>query len=225
MKNRKVKKIIIAVCTLLVIFAAALAVFLARDKISVFPTSETSTESTLHHIETEAKTTFTQSEAPSSQTESSSAEEGETKKLFTLTDSPEISGSYEPTEFENALFDAINSERINQGKKALEYNPVLHTLAKIRSDEAVRYWSQTRPDGRSPSSVFSDNSLSFVSFGECLARGTDETADGAKLLAEGLLRSEKQKKIIFGDEYVFLAVAASENGDGTLSAALLFCSP
>jgi uncharacterized protein YkwD len=219
MKNTGKKAFIITVCILLCAAAAVAAVYFSRGKSGLPPV----TESTSTDAATESRTETTAVSITASVTESSS--EGETKKLFTVTDSPEIAGAYTPTDFEKALFDGINAEREKRGLNALEYNSVLHTLAKIRAGEAVRFWSHSRPDGRAPSSVFADNKLSFSAFGECLARGTEESGEGAQLLTQGLLKSNKQAEIILGGDYKFLAVAVAKNADGTLSAAVLFCNP
>ena len=213
MKNRKSKVIISVLCVLLLTAAAAVAVHFARQKTPVPVTTETPTESSTVAVSTETV----------SLSSKESTSDGEEKELRSITDIAEIDGNYKPIEFEKTLFDGINAEREKHGLKTLEYNSVLHTLAKIRSDEAVNLWSHNRPDGRAPSSVFSDNNLSFSAFSECLARGSDETEAGATLLIEGLLKSDSQAEIIFSDEYDYLAVAVSENNDKTVSAALLFC--
>lgn len=213
MKNTKSKIIISVICILLLTAASVAAVHFARQKAPVDVTTETPTVSTTDTTSTET--------TPALSEESTS--DGDEKELRSITDLPEIDGEYEPTEFEKSLFDRINTEREKRGLKSLEYNSVLHTLAKIRSDETVKLWSHNRPDGRVPSSVFSDNNLSFSAFSECLARGSDETEVGAALLIEGLLKSDSQSDVIFSDEYDFLAVAVSENSDKTVSASLLFC--
>ena len=212
MKNGKAKIAISIICILLLTAATVTAVHFARRNLPAPVTTESETE-----IVTDETTTGTTAAV----TEPTSDEKDTT--VLNIADSPEIGGEYEPTGFENKLFELINSEREKQGLKKLEYNSALHVLAKIRADESLTLWSHNRPDGRAPSSVFEDSRLSFSTFGECLARGSDETDGGAELLVEGLLKSDSQTDVIFSDEYDFFAVAVSENSDKTVSAALLFC--
>lgn len=220
-KRSKTKIIISAVCIVLIAVAVALTY---KYRSVIFPAvTDTKTETTeTTEIPTETSTVTL---PPTTSAESvSETEEGKTavRNILSVT-VPESKNT--PSAFEAKLFNAINEKRKEKGLAALNWNGCLYSKAKIRSDEAVTLFSHTRPNGKKPSTVLSDDKIEFSLFGECLAKGTQENDAGVTLLINGFLRDESQSSAIFSKDYVYAATAVSIDENGIVHAVILLCNP
>ncbi len=98
-----------------------------------------------------------------------------------------VSGDGFLTENENQLMNLINKERLSLGLNELEYDPMLHNTARIRSKELcqdenmqTQELSHTRPDGSVWSTVLTRDIPipNLVEAGEILAREKTTNGDG-----------------------------------------------
>ncbi len=207
----------------ILILLTALAVVFAYKFRNVFMPEETTVPtdtSPLTQTETEPASVITSENKTEKESES---ENGKDKKKTIL--NADVGGAYEPTAFEAKLFNAVNSKRKEAGVSGLNWNGCLHTLAKARADETLSLFSHTRPDGRKPSTVLTDNKIEFSLFGECLAKGAKEDDEGVSLLIDGLVKESEQSETVLGSEYSYAAVAVSTDDDGYVYAVILLCNP
>ena len=134
-----------------------------------------------------------------------------------------LDGSYSATNYEMAIFNAINAKRIENGLSSVSYNGNIHTLAKIRADEQNSVQGHTRPNGNKPSSVFSDRGISYSYFGEIIGCNfREETDEDVGLLIQMWMDSPGHRAAILNESYTFAAVAATPAGDGYMHIVCLF---
>lgn len=223
-ETKKMKKaVVISACLVIV----ALSVFFAyRYKTSKPETpvisNETKTSSTQATTE-EIMVSSTEATSKSKEEKTGENEKESEAQKTILNFVPD--GAYTPTAFEAKLFNAVNSERQKRDIPPLNWNDCLHVLAKKRSDETVSLFTHTRPDGRKPSTVLTDEGLSFTLFSECLAKGTKENDEGVNLLLNGLTKESGQADVILSRDYSYAAVAVTTDSDGTVYASVLLCNP
>ena len=100
-----------------------------------------------------------------------------------------VSGEGFLTEVENQVMNLINKERLSLGLSELEYDPMLHNSARIRSKELCQNMqdqklSHTRPDGSEWTTVLTQDIpvQGLIAAGEILAR--EKTTDGSGSLQE-----------------------------------------
>lgn len=222
--SKKAKAVIAIVCILAFSVGAVFAfryINRAEKPVSKTTAPETSavTQTSSQAI-TEAKiTTEKDTERPSG------TDNEETAANKTILNYPQNERFYTPTGFEAKLFNAINEKRKENGISPLNWNDCLHIFTKTRADEAAALFSHTRPDGKKPSSVLTDENISFTLFGECLLKGTKENDEGVSLLIEGLMKEKEQSDMILNGDYKYAATAISVDESGNVTAAVLFCNP
>lgn len=85
------------------------------------------------------------------------------------------------------VVELVNAERTKAGLTALTMRDDLNSCALIRAKETVQSFSHTRPDGRSFSTVLTENGISYRSSGENIAWGqsTPEAVVTAWMNSEG----------------------------------------
>lgn len=66
---------------------------------------------------------------------------------------PDMNGGYYDYDMANDIMDAINDLRRQAGLTELIYQPLIQEWASIRAEEASKYFSHTRPDGTSCTTV------------------------------------------------------------------------
>ena len=218
-KKKTAKICVTAVC--IAALAAGIVFAVKYNKPAIKPAVTTTEKESVTATESTTKETATEP-ATENPTEKDTEEAAKEK---TILNCPESEKDYEPTAFEAKLFNAVNKKREENSLKPLEWNTCLHTRAKIRSDEAVLLFSHTRPDGKKPSSVLTDEGISFTVFGECLAKGTKENDEGVNLLIEGFMKEQAQSEMILSNDFSYSAVAVSTDENGNVCAAVLFCKP
>ena len=221
-KKNTVKILVAALCIIALAAGTVFAVRYIKTKkepvATTVPTENTSEDISSTEEQTSEPTTEKEETAADKSGESEEAEK-------TILNCPESKNDYEPTAFEAKLFNAINAKREENSLPVLNWNDCLHTRAKIRADEAVTLFSHTRPNGKKPSSVLTDEGISFKLFGECLAKGTKENDDGVSLLINGFMKEESQSEMILSKDYSYAAAAVSTDENGNVCAAVLFCTP
>ncbi len=65
----------------------------------------------------------------------------------------------------------VNAERAKEGLNPLTIDKKVAAAALVRAKETVQSFSHTRPDGRSFSTVFAENGVSYRGAGENIAYG------------------------------------------------------
>ncbi|MFI3209057.1 MAG: CAP domain-containing protein [Eubacteriales bacterium] len=103
----------------------------------------------------------------------------------------------------------INAERVKLGLSELTYKSSLGDAAKIRAVEASTYFAHTRPDGSSPSTVYSGAG----SFGECLAMG-QTSAYSVVYGSTSWSTSTTHWTALMNSKYTYCAIAYYKGSDG-----------
>lgn len=107
--------------------------------------------------------------------------------------------------FENEVVRLVNEERAKQGLSALSVSAELRDTARLRSQEIVRSFSHTRPDGSSCFTAFPDWNGTKA---ENIAAGY---ATPAKVM-EGWMNSEGHRKNILTPGLRYIGVGCYESG-------------
>lgn len=107
--------------------------------------------------------------------------------------------------FENEVVRLVNEERAKQGLSALSVSTELRDTARLRSQEIVRSFSHTRPDGSSCFTAFPDWNGTKA---ENIAAGY---ATPAKVM-EGWMNSEGHRKNILTPGLRYIGVGCYESG-------------
>lgn len=107
--------------------------------------------------------------------------------------------------FENEVVRLVNEERAKQGLSALSVSTELRDTARLRSQEIVRSFSHTRPDGSS----------CFTAFPDWNGTKAENIAAGYATLAkvmEGWMNSEGHRKNILTPGLRYIGVGCYESG-------------
>ena len=107
-------------------------------------------------------------------------------------------------EKEIEVFNLVNEEREKNGLVSLEWDSRLYDTAKIRAEEASRYWSHTRPDGTHWTVLAEELD------GENLAKGYYSAEEAFYAWME----SEEHRENILRSEFTRIAVYFYETENG-----------
>jgi uncharacterized protein YkwD len=118
------------------------------------------------------------------------------------------------------VFRLTNLERVNAGLPALTYNSVLEKGAMIRSNEIIKSFSHTRPDGSRFYTVF-DDTYSFRMIGENLAAGYTS----ASSVVNAWMNSEGHRANILKDGYTQIGIGITKDKDGRIYWVQIFADP
>lgn len=114
---------------------------------------------------------------------------------------------------------------INQEREKLGLNPLytfayLKECANIRAKESSEYFSHTRPDGSSYTSVLDYSIIPWAYIGENLAGGKEDARD----TLEQWRNSPKHWEILTRPEYTHIGCAACYNPDGDSGYCWYWCT-
>lgn len=132
---------------------------------------------------------------------------------------PFIASEYTPGALEYAVLDLINSCREAEGQAALTMDMTLCEMAAVRSNEAFRSWSHTRPDGRGFETVLEDYDFAASVAAENLIQATGDP--DAAVLLEKWMGSDSHRANILSDRFTTVGVGLYEAG-GTTYLTVLF---
>ena len=95
------------------------------------------------------------------------------------------------TKIKTKFLSLVNAERQKCGVLTLSENTYLSSVAVIRSNEIIEYWSHTRPDGTSFFSVIDESKYAYRTVGENLAM-TSHLGNGSFSSSEKFTGSDEQ---------------------------------
>jgi len=87
----------------------------------------------------------------------------------------------QPTGYAKDFYDAVANLRAQNGLGPLNYYSELNSVAFTRLTEAANTFSHTRPDGRECRTVMDDFGLSYICYGENLARNVQDVYSAYQL--------------------------------------------
>lgn len=103
----------------------------------------------------------------------------------------------------------INQERTAQGLNPVENLSALNQAATIRSQELVKSFSHTRPDGRGCSTVLDDNGITWRTTGENIAYGYSDPVS----VMDGWMHSSGHRANILNASFDAVGIGVvSQNG-------------
>ena len=126
----------------------------------------------------------------------------------------------EYTEKAEELGKLINTERTARGLKPLYMTKYLNECAVIRASEASVYWSHTRPDGQSASSVINQNIVDWAIFGENLAAGSES----AESTLNQWRNSQNHWNAIISGDYTHIGIGVIYNPNGVNGVQWFWCT-
>ncbi len=129
--------------------------------------------------------------------------------------------------FGQALFDAINSARAQQGMGALAVHGCVVYVAELRSqDMASRgYFSHTSPDGSTAFSLLERYGVPHGWAGENLARNNYPSDQTVGVAIRDLMASSGHRANILGSNYTHLGVGYADDGAGMKYFTMIFIGP
>lgn len=113
-------------------------------------------------------------------------------------------------EMVNELAILVNEEREALGLNPLYCTPYLMECAQIRADESSEYFSHTRPDSRSYSSIVDYDIIPWAFIGENLAGGSNTAAGAMQQWKD----SPKHWATITNPDYTHMGMGLCYNPDG-----------
>lgn len=167
--------------------------------------------------ETQTKAPETQTNAPETQTKAPETEtkapETQTKAPETQTKAPETETTKQDTKelsYAEQVVQLVNAERKKAGLNPLTLDSKLASAALIRAKETERSFSHTRPDGRSFSTVLTDNGITFRGAGENIAWGQRSPEE----VMNGWMNSSGHRANILNPNYTKIGVGYYQNSSG-----------
>lgn len=106
------------------------------------------------------------------------------------------------TEQEWEVLRIVNEERVSRNKLPLTTFSGLQTIAHLRSQEIVEYFSHTRPNGNQWHTAFSENGLSYSYAGENIAAGQTTPAS----VMQSWMNSQGHRENILSDDFMHVGV-------------------
>lgn|GEM_PF-1135662 len=136
----------------------------------------------------------------------------------TLTKSSDSQKAVE--DFNDQVFLLVNKERTNKNLSLLKKTATLDGIADIRAKESSVLFSHTRPNGKSPASVFEQFKLSYQYAGENLAYGCSTPAE----LITAWMKSPEHRSNILSKNFTCIGIGLYQNSKGIYSS-LIFDKP
>ena len=124
-------------------------------------------------------------------------------------------------EFSAEVLRLVNEERAKQELEPLEADAKLAKVAAVRAEESATKFAHERPDGRSVSTAFADEDITFIKAGENLGKGY-KTPDA---LVKAWMESKTHRANILSKEFTAAELGFFTNSAGTIHAALMFLAP
>ena len=146
------------------------------------------------------ETSIPETEAPETETPETSTPE---------TNAPETEAPQESS-FAEQVAELVNAERRKAGLGELVLDQEIASAALVRAKEIETSFSHTRPDGRSFSSVLTDNGISFRGSGENIAWGQKTPQE----VMDGWMNSEGHRANILNAKFTKIGVGYYQNASG-----------
>jgi uncharacterized protein YkwD len=115
-----------------------------------------------------------------------------------------------------ALFNAINSQRTQNGLAPLASHGCVVYVAKIRSDDMAAncYFSHTSPNGSTAFSLMDQYGVPYGWAGENLAKNNYPDSESVNVAINALMNSPGHRANILSPNYTHIGVAVSVTGNG-----------
>lgn len=124
-------------------------------------------------------------------------------------------------EFSAEVLRLINEERAGQDLEPFGSDAKLAKVAAVRAKESATKFAHERPDGRSVSTAFADEDITFVKVGENLGKGQKTPEE----LVEDWMESKAHRANILSEKFTVAELGFFTNSAGTIHAALMFLTP
>ena len=156
------------------------------------------------------ETNVPETETPETSTPETNVPETETPETSTPeTNAPETEAPQESS-FAEQVAELVNAERRKAGLGELVLDQEIASAALVRAKEIETSFSHTRPDGRSFSSVLTDNGISFRGSGENIAWGQKTPQE----VMDGWMNSEGHRANILNAKFTKIGVGYYQNASG-----------
>ena len=129
--------------------------------------------------------------------------------------------------FAQALFDAINSERVQAGLPALAVHGCVVYVGQLRSEDMAsrNYFSHTSPEGTTAFSLLDQYGVPYGWAGENLARNNYPDDQSVGVAIRDLMASQGHRDNILSANYTHLGVGAAVDGVGMKYFTMVFIGP
>lgn len=124
-------------------------------------------------------------------------------------------------DFTDQVFLLVNKERADQHLSLLKKTAALDSIADLRAEESSVLFSHTRPNGKSPASVFEQFKLSYQYAGENLAYGYNTPAE----LMTAWMKSPEHRSNILSKNFTCIGVGFYQNAKGRIYSSLILDKP
>jgi len=124
-------------------------------------------------------------------------------------------------EFSSEVLRLVNEERADEGLESFGTDAKLAKVAAVRAEESATKFAHERPDGRSVSTAFADEGITFVKAGENLGKG-QKTPDE---LVKDWMESKTHRANILSEKFTVAELGFFTNSAGKIYTALMFLTP
>jgi len=125
------------------------------------------------------------------------------------------------------LFNAINSERVQNGMPALAAEGCVTFVAQFRSDDmaARNYFSHSSPEGTGAFDLLDANGVPHGWAGENLARNNYPDAESVGIAIRDLMASAGHRDNILSSNYNAMGIGYANDGTGMKYFTMVFIGP
>lgn len=125
---------------------------------------------------------------------------------------------------ESSLVAGLNAERAAAGLAALQVDPTLVSVARIRSNDMVQrgYFDHVDPDGRTVFDILADFGVSYAWAGENLALNNYPVDETVAVTVHELMASPPHRDNILSVHYSRIGVGLATTSDGTYYFTMVF---
>ena len=124
-------------------------------------------------------------------------------------------------EFSAEVLRLVNEERAKQELEPFKTDAKLAKVAAVRAKESTTKFAHERPDGRSVSTAFADEDITFIKVGENLGKG-HKTPDE---LVKAWMESKTHRANILSEKFTVAELGFFTNSAGAIHTALMFLTP
>ncbi len=124
-------------------------------------------------------------------------------------------------EFSAEVLRLINEERAEKELEPFVSDAKLVKVAAVRAKESATKFAHERPDGRSVSTAFQDEDITFIKAGENLGKGYKTPEE----LVKAWMDSKTHRANILSEKFTAAELGFFTNSAGTIHTALMFLTP
>lgn len=150
------------------------------------------------------------------------ARENEIIPVIVEDDPPPLDEVQDLYSLEVQIFNMLNHIRAQKGLLALNLNPVVSNIARLRSTDMVNrnYFSHYSPEGKHITDILRENGIMYANSGEILFRASPPSYGPIEVIINTWLASNIHRDIIFSPQFTQVGISIIDGGNKRLVIAI-----